>query len=134
MNYWILKSEPTAYSFDDLIKDGHTMWNGVRNYQARNNLKSMKTGDMCLIYHSVGPKEIVGSASVIKEAYPDPTTADLNWVAVDIKFDKKLKTPVTLQQLKNHHKLNDLSLVKQSRLSVCPIRKSDWDIIQQLGI
>ena len=110
------------------------MWNGVRNYQARINLKSMNTGDMCLIYHSVGPKEIVGSASVIKEAYPDPTTADLNWVAVDIKFDKKLKTPVTLQQLKNHHKLNDLSLVKQSRLSVCPIRKSDWDIIQQLGI
>ncbi len=133
MNYWILKSEPTAYSFEDLIKDGHTMWNGVRNYQARNNLKSMKVGDLCFIYHSVGPKEIVGSAVVIKEAYPDPTSPDLNWVAVDIKFDKQLKKPVTLQQLKIHPELPGLSLVKQSRLSVCPISKSEWNIIYQLG-
>jgi len=129
-NYWILKSEPEAYSFDDLIKDGQTRWDGVRNYQARNNLKNMKIGDECFIYHSVGPKEIVGSAKVVKEAYPDPTTKDANWVCVDIKPLNKLKKPVTLAMLKEHPVLQNISLVKQSRLSVCPISKTEWDLIK----
>jgi len=130
MAYWILKTEPSTYSLQDLKKDKSTHWDGVRNYQARNNLKAMKKGDACMIYHSVGPKEIVGEAIVIKTAYPDPKDPD--WVNVDLKFESEFETPVKLAQLKEHPTLKDISLVRQGRLSVCPITKSDWDAILKL--
>ena len=131
MNYWILKTEPSAYSYEDLERDGQTRWDGVRNYQARNNLSQMRFGDHCLIYHSMGPKEIVGAAVIAATAYPDPK--DNNWVVVDIKAAKRLGKPVTLSDLKAHPKLKHISLVKQTRLSVCPITKEDWDLIWSLG-
>jgi len=130
MAYWILKTEPSTYSLENLKKDKSTFWDGVRNYQARNNLKAMKKGDECMIYHSVGPKEIVGTAKVIKTAYPDPKEPD--WVNVDLAFESELKKPVHLSQLKEHATLKDISLVKQGRLSVCPITKADWDAILKL--
>ena len=128
--YWILKTEPSAYSYADLERDGQTRWDGVRNYQARNNLKTMKKGDQCLIYESVGPKELVGTAQITREAYPDPK--DPAWVCVDLKVGKRLQTPINLGQLKNHPILRDISLVKQSRLSVSPIGRQEWDIIAAL--
>lgn len=131
MSHWILKTEPGTYSLDDLKKDRSTFWDGVRNYQARNNLKSMKKGDQCMIYHSVGPKEIVGTATVTKTAYPDPK--DMDWVNVDIAFESELKKPVKLAELKEHKTLKDISLVRQGRLSVCPITKGDWDAILKLS-
>lgn len=131
MAYWILKTEPSTYSLQDLKKDKTTHWDGVRNYQARNNLKAMKKGDACMIYHSVGPKEIVGEATVIKTAYPDPKDPD--WVNVDIKFESEFEAPVKLAQLKEHPTLKDISLVRQGRLSVCPITKADWDAIVKLS-
>lgn len=133
MNHWILKTEPSAYSYEDLERDGKIHWDGVRNFQARNNLKAMKKGDIVLIYHSVGPKELVGTAMVIKEAYPDPKDDEDRWVNVDIKLGERLKRPVTLAALKEHPKLKNISLVKQSRLSVCPIDKSDWMLILDLA-
>ncbi len=133
MQHFILKTEPHAYSFEQLEKDKTTRWDGVRNYQARNNLQSMKVGDLCMIYHSVGPKEIVGTALVVKEAYPDPTSADPRWASVDIKVGERLKKPVHLEELKNHPLLKDMALVRQSRLSVCPISKKDWDAILALA-
>ena len=129
--YWILKTEPSAYAYTDLERDGHTRWDGVRNYQARNNLKAMKVGDLCLIYESVGPKEIVGTASVIKEAYPDPK--DMAWVCVDIKLGKRFKKSISLAELKEHPILKNISLVKQSRLSVCPISEEDWSQIAKIS-
>jgi predicted RNA-binding protein with PUA-like domain len=131
MPYWILKTEPSTYSLENLKKDGHTHWDGVRNYQARNNLKSMKKGDHCMIYHSVGPKEIVGTARVIKTFYPDPK--DLDWVNVDIEFESELKKPVKLAEIKEHKALQNIALVRQGRLSVCPITKDDWDAIMKLA-
>jgi predicted RNA-binding protein with PUA-like domain len=133
MNYWILKTEPTTYSYEDLERDGKTHWDGVRNFQARNNLKAMKVGDAVLIYHSVGPKELVGSATVVKEAYPDPSDDEDRWVMVDIKPNKRLGRGITLAELKEHPKLKDLSLVKQSRLSVCPVSSDDWKVILSLA-
>lgn len=125
--FWILKTEPSAYSYADLERDQTTRWDGIRNYQARNNLKAMKNGDKCLIYESVGPKELVGTAHVTHEAYPDPK--DNAWVAVDIQIGKRLKKPISLAQLKEHPALKEISLVKQSRLSVSPISQKDWDLI-----
>lgn len=133
MQYWILKTEPTTYSLDNLKKDKKTAWDGVRNYQARNNLAAMKKGDRCMIYHSVGPKEIVGTARVEKTAYPDPKAGDPRWVCVDIAYDSTFNTPVTLARLKAHPKLAEISLVRQGRLSVCPISKADWDAIMDLS-
>lgn len=129
--YWILKTEPGAYSYADLEREGQTRWDGVRNYQARNNLKAMKTGDLCLIYESVGPKELVGTAHVIREAYPDPQ--DPAWVCVDIKLGKRVKKPISLAKLKGHPVLKNISFVKQSRLSVCPISKEDWALIAKIS-
>ena len=116
-----------------LKKEKVTAWDGVRNYQARNNLSKMKLKDRCMIYHSVGPKEIVGTARVVKTGYPDPTTDDSRWVCVDIEFEKMLKNPVTLQTLKDDLDLSEISLVRQGRLSVCPITKKDWEAIMKLA-
>lgn len=129
MQYWILKTEPSTYSFDDLLRDKSTVWDGVRNYQARNNLKSMHIGDQCLIYHSVGPKELVGIAEVTHVAFQDPTTSDDRWVAVKIKPVCSLKHPITLAALKDHPVLANLSLVRQGRLSVCPVTAKEWRLM-----
>lgn len=133
MKFWLIKQEPTKYSWEQLVKDKLTGWDGVRNYQARNNLKAMKLGDLLLFYHSVVGKEVQGIATVSKEFYQDPTTTDLRWVAVSIKPVKKLSRPVTLEEIKNHPKLKNIPLVKQSRLSVLPITKSEFNAILELG-
>ena len=131
MNYWLVKQEPEAYSFDDLVKDGTTDWTGVRNFQARNNLKAMKKGDKVLFYHSVSEKSVVGVTEVSKESYPDPT--DEKWIAVEIKAVKKLKSPVTLEQIKANGALNSIALVRQSRLSVLPLTKDEYEEILSMA-
>ena len=133
MSYWLVKSEPSAYSWDDLVRDGRTDWDGVRNYQARNNLKSMKKGDLLLYYHSNEGLAIVGIARVVKEAYQDPTTDDDRWVAVDIEPVKPLKNPVTLADIKKKKGLENIALVKQGRLSVVPITKDEYDTILKMS-
>lgn len=133
MNYFLVKSEPDAYSWDQLNEDGSTFWDGVRNYQARNNLKAMKKGDLLLYYHSNIGKEVVGVARVIKEYYQDPTTDDDRWVAVDIEPVEALKNPVTLKAIKEDSFLQDMALVKQSRLSVMPVKREEFDRIIELG-
>ena len=133
MSYWLVKSEPSAYSWDDLVRDGRTDWTGVRNYQARNNLKSMKKGDLLLYYHSNEGLAIVGIARVVKEAYQDPTTDDDRWVAVDIEPVKPLKNPVTLADIKQKKGLESIALVKQGRLSVVPITKDEYDAILKMS-
>ena len=133
MKYWLIKSEPNTWSWDDQIKEKITMWDGVRNYQARNNLMSMKVNDLCFFYHSVNEKKIVGIVSITKEHYTDPTDKTKKFVAVDVKTKKTLKNPVTLKQIKKEKKLSHLALVKQSRLSVMPIDKISWDLICKLG-
>jgi predicted RNA-binding protein with PUA-like domain len=131
--YWLTKSEPFKYSWEDLVKDGSTYWDGVRNTQARNNLAAMKKGDLVLYYHSNEGKEVVGVAKVTREAYPDPSTDDERWVVVDVAAVKPLKTPVTLADIKADPKLGGIALVKQSRLSVMPIDKPAFDRILALG-
>ncbi len=133
MNYWLLKSEPNTWSWDDQTKEKITMWDGVRNYQARNNLKLMKKNDLCFFYHSVSEKKIVGIVKVIKEHYLDPTDKTKKFVAIDVKFHQKLKTPISLETIKNQPKLSNLPLIKQSRLSVMPIDKKSWSIIYRLA-
>ena len=133
MNYFLVKSEPDAYSWDQLNEDGSTFWDGVRNYQARNNLKAMKKGDLLLYYHSNIGKEVVGVARVIKEYYQDPTTDDDRWVAVDIEPVEALKRPVTLKVIKEDSFLQDMALVKQSRLSVMPVKREEFDRIIEMG-
>ena len=132
-NYWLLKSEPDAWSWDNQVKEGASMWDGVRNYQARNNLKEMKRNDLCFFYHSVTEKSIVGIVKVVKEYYPDPTDKTDRFVVVDVKAIKKLKKPVSLDQIKENNKLKDIALVKQSRLSVMPLKKTEWDIIIKMS-
>jgi len=134
MKYWLLKSEPSEWSWEDQIKVKKEMWDGVRNYQARNNLKLMQKGDLCFFYHSVIEKKIVGIVEVVKEFYLDPTDASKRFVAIDIKKRKKLKNRISLDQIKNHKKLQHLALIKQSRLSVMPIDKKSWDIINKLSL
>ena len=134
MNYWLLKSEPDAWSWDNQVKEGPSMWEGVRNYQARNNLMKMKIGDLCFFYHSVKEKSIVGIVEVVKEYYPDPTDKEKRFVVVDVKAKKKLKNPVTLEQIKMEKVLKDIPLIKQSRLSVMPIKKIEWDKIIKISI
>lgn len=133
MSFWIIKSEPNTYSFADLERDKKTCWDGVRNYQARNNLNLMNIGDLALVYHSVGPRELVGIALVVKKAHPDPTADDPAWVAVDVKFEKWLKHPVTLEQIKLEPRLSSLALVRQGRLSVCPVSEKEWKILLDMS-
>ncbi len=133
MQYWLIKSEPFKYSFEQFLKDKKTFWDGVRNYQARNNLKAMKKGDLLLFYHSNEGKEIVGIAKIVKEFYQDPTTEDPNWVVVDVAPVKKLKNPVSLQQVKAEPRLSEMGLVKFMRLSVQSVKKEEFDIIMELA-
>lgn len=133
MNYWLVKSEPSVYSWDQLKKDKKTFWNGVRNYAARNNMRNMKKGDEVLYYHSNEGMEIVGIAKVVKEAYQDPTTEDKNWVVVDLKPLKKLKHPVTLVSVKKEPKLANMELVKNSRLSVQKVTAEEWKMVMQMS-
>ena len=133
MKYWLIKSEPNTWSWNDQIREKITMWDGVRNYQARNNLKSMKKNDLCFFYHSLTEKKIVGIVSVYNEYYQDPTDKSGKFVAIDVKKIKTIKKPVTLQQIKENKNLSHLALIKQSRLSVMQIDKKSWDIICKLG-
>lgn len=133
MNYWLLKSEPSSWSWNDQIRDNVTMWDGVRNYQARNNLMMMKRGDLCFFYHSVSEKQIIGIVEVCKEFYIDPTDKTKKFVAVDVKLKKQLKKTVTLEQIKNKKELSNLPLIKQSRLSVMKIMKKEWEIIIKMA-
>jgi predicted RNA-binding protein with PUA-like domain len=131
--HWLVKSEPFKYSWDDLVKDGSTYWDGVRNAQARNNLREMKLGDRVLYYHSNEGKEVVGIAKVTRRAYQDPTTDDERWVVVDLEPTKPLKQSVTLAQIKADPQLQKIPLVTHSRLSVMPLEKSAFERILQLG-
>ncbi len=133
VNYWLLKSEPSSWSWNDQVKAGIDMWDGVRNYQARNNLMSMKKKDLCFFYHSVSEKLIIGIVEVVKEHYPDPTDKTGRFVVIDIKAKKKLKRSVSLEEIKNNPKLSNIALIKQSRLSVMPLKKVEWDIILKLS-
>ena len=133
MNYWLVKSEPFKYSWEQFEKDGKTFWDGVRNYTARNNLKAMKKGDRVLFYHSNEGLAIVGIAEVVKEAYQDPTTTDPNWVAVDLKPIKALPKPVTLAQVKAESALKDMDLVRLSRLSVGAVKKREFERVMVMA-
>ncbi len=133
MNYWLVKSEPSAYSWQQLLDDGRTLWDGVRNYQARNNLRAMKVGDLVLFYHSVTEKQVMGIARVVREHYPDPTTDDERWSVVDIVPVKSLEQAVTLSMVKADPRLENVALVKQARLSVMPLREEEFDAIVELG-
>ena len=135
MQYWLLKSEPDVWSIDQQIKSGSkgANWDGVRNYQAANNLKKMKKGDLCFFYHSNIGKEIVGIVEVIKTAFIDPTDKEKRFVAVKVKYKSKLKTPVSLENIKKNKDLKDIALIKQSRLSVMPIDTKCWKIILKMS-
>jgi predicted RNA-binding protein with PUA-like domain len=133
MNYWLVKSEPFKYSWAKFNEDKRTFWDGVRNYQARNNLKGMKEGDLVLFYHSNEGMCVVGIAKVLREFYQDPTTEDTNWVVVDLAPVETLKNPVTLSQIKGDEYLKDISLVRQGRLSVMPLKAAEFDRILELG-
>jgi predicted RNA-binding protein with PUA-like domain len=133
MKYWLLKSEPDTWSWENQVKEGASMWDGVRNYQARNNLKEMKKNDLCFFYHSVTERSIVGIVKIVKEYYPDPTDKTGRFVVVDVKATKKLKNPVSLDQIKENSKLKNIALVKQSRLSVMPLNKTEWNIIIKMS-
>jgi predicted RNA-binding protein with PUA-like domain len=133
MQYWLVKSEPFKYSWEKFNQDGRTFWDGVRNYQARNNLREMKEGDLVLFYHSNEGKAVVGVAKVVREAYQDPTTDDANWVVVDLVPVETLKKPVTLEQIKADEQLKDIGLVRQGRLSVMGLKAEEFDRIIALG-
>ena len=133
MNYWLVKSEPFKYSWEQFVKDGKTFWDGVRNYTARNNLKAMKKGDRVLFYHSNEGLAIVGIAEVVKEAYQDPTTIDPAWVAVDLKPVKAISRPVTLASIKSESALKDMDLVRLSRLSVGAVKEREYKKVIAMG-
>lgn len=133
MNYWLVKSEPFKYSWDQFVKDGKTFWDGVRNYGARNNLRAMKKGDHVLFYHSNEGLAIVGIAEVVKEAYQDPTTPDTNWVVVDLKPVESLLKPVTLAQIKAEDSLQGMDLVRLSRLSVGSVKEKEYRKVLKMG-
>ncbi len=133
MNYWLVKSEPDAYSYDDLVAEGKTMWDGIRNYAARNNLRLMKTGDLVLYYHSRQGLEVVGIAKVIKEHYPDPTAEKGDWSVVDLEPVKPLNRYVSLKEIKQTPELTNLALVKNSRLSVMPVEKQAFEKILEMA-
>jgi predicted RNA-binding protein with PUA-like domain len=133
MNYWLVKSEPDAYSWDTFVREKRAAWTGVRNFQARNNLRAMRKGDLVLFYHSVSAKEVVGVARVQKEAYADPTATEGDWSCVDLVPVKPLATPVTLGQIKSDKLLREMALLKQSRLSVTPLTEGEYQKLMQLG-
>ena len=133
MAYWLVKSEPSAYSWDDLVKEKQTVWSGVRNYAARLHLRNMKKGDEVLFYHSNEGTDIVGIAKVAKECYQDPTTDDDRWVAIDLKPHKKLKKPVSLATIKKDKRLSEMALVRIGRLSVQPVTDKEWKTIMELA-
>lgn len=133
MNYWLIKSEPFKYSWERLVKEGRTFWDGVRNYQARNNLRAMKKGDLALFYHSNEGLCVVGIAEIVKEAYPDPTINDERWVAVDIKPLKTLPQSVSLKEMKEQPALADMNLIRQGRLSVVDLKRKEYELILKLG-
>jgi predicted RNA-binding protein with PUA-like domain len=133
MNYWLVKSEPFKYSWEKFNQEGRTFWDGVRNYQARNNLREMRAGDLVLFYHSNEGKSVVGIAKVVKESYQDPTTDDANWVVVDLEPVETLKNPVTLETIKADPRLQNIGLVKQGRLSVMGMKVEEFDRIVELG-
>ena len=132
-NYWLVKSEPDAYSWDDLVAEGKTSWTGVRNFTARNNLRAMRKGDLVAFYHSVTDKQIVGIAKVDKKAYPDPTAKEGDWTTVDLAPIKPLRSPVTLDQIKARRRLKNISLARQSRLSVHALTAAEFREIVQLA-
>ena len=133
MTFWLVKQEPSKYSWEQFVKDKQTYWDGVRNYQARNNLQAMSKGDLVFFYHSVVGKEIKGIAQITREHYPDPTADDPAWVVVDLKPIKSMKSPVTLEQIKSNSKLSNMALLKQSRLSVMPLTQTEFKIILKMG-
>lgn len=133
MAYWLVKSEPFKYGWEQLVKDGQTHWDGVRNYAARNNLKAMKKGDEVLFYHSNEGLEIVGIAKVAKEAYQDPTTEDEAWVVVDLKPLRKLKKPVSLKQVKEEKRLQSMDLLRLGRLSVQSVKDEEWNVVMEMA-
>ncbi|HEY1769327.1 MAG TPA: EVE domain-containing protein [Chthoniobacterales bacterium] len=131
-NYWLVKQEPESYSWTDFVRDGLTNWTGVRNFQARNNLRAMRKGDAVLYYHSVSEKAVVGIAEVTKEAFPDPTAKEGDWSAVELKAVKPLKHPVTLDRIKTEPRLREIALLRNSRLSVQPLGKAEFELIVRL--
>jgi predicted RNA-binding protein with PUA-like domain len=133
MAYWLIKSEPFKYSWDQFVADKQTFWDGVRNYAARNNLRAMKKGDKALFYHSNEGLEMIGIAKVVKEAYQDPTTPENAWVAVDFAPVKKLKKPVSLAQVKTEKRLANMALIRLGRLSVQPVTDEEWDVVMELA-
>ena len=133
-NYWLLKSEPSTWSWGDQFREKTTMWDGVRNYQARNNLIKMKKGDLCFFYHSVSEKSVVGIVEVVKESYPDPTDKSGKFVVVDVKTKSKIKQAINLEMIKKTSGLENIPLLKQFRLSVMPISIKEWNIIIKLSL
>ena len=133
MNYWLVKSEPFKYSWEQFLKDKRTFWDGVRNYQARNNLRAMKKDDTVLFYHSNEGLAVVGIAKVVKESYQDPTTEDPQWVAVDLAPVETFKTPVTLSEMKQDKRLQNIGLIRQAQLSVMPLTKEEFEVIVAKG-
>jgi len=133
MNYWLVKSEPFKYSWEQFLKDKRTFWDGVRNYQARNNLRAMKKDDAVLFYHSNEGLAVVGVAKVVKEAYQDPTTDNPQWVVVDIAPVETLKNPITLSDMKQEKQLQNIGLIRQSQLSVMPLAKEEFEVIVAKG-
>jgi predicted RNA-binding protein with PUA-like domain len=132
-NYWLVKSEPSAYSWDDLVRERETSWTGVRNFMARKNLRAMRRGDEVLFYHSVTEKAVIGIASVAREAYPDSTAKEGDWAAVDLKPERALKRPVSLQEVKGHANLKEMMLLRSARLSVQPVTAAEFAEIVRLG-
>ncbi len=133
MNYWLLKQEPTSYSFEDLMHDGKTDWTGVRNFQARNFLREMKVGDEVLFYHSGSVKAVVGKAKISREAYPDPTATDDGWICVDIEAIGPVAKPITLDVIKAEPELANMMLIKQGRLSVSKVTAAEFAVIERLS-
>jgi len=133
MNHWLVKQEPTSYPWEQFVKDGGTAWTGVRNFQARNHLRAMRPGDRVLYYHSVVGKEVVGLAEVARAAYPDPTATEGDWSCVDLKPVRALDRPVTLDEIKSEPALSEIALLRQSRLSVMPLAKTEFETLLRLS-
>lgn len=133
MAYWLVKSEPFKYAWEQLVEDGRTYWDGVRNHQAANNIKAMRVGDRAFFYHSNEGKDIVGICEIVKEAYPDPSDASGRFVMVDVVPVAPMPKPVSLKQIKATPELSEMALVRQSRLSVCPVRDEEWALICKMG-